>query len=348
MKEARMRQIGDRVLPLEVDVDQEPDRQGDLIGRKVEVSGIAGGDLLELRGKMAQITGLFKKFGEVVGYELEIKDRIYKGSLKDVYVDREYLEDIQPPTSTSAGLRSGLSHWAVQRDFWHDQTDGLEALCFELASVTPRARIHVNAWGEGACWKFKVPSLMPGDCAVVSCAGDLHGDFWSLTTAIYPERDSVEAPLIEGHWQRVFSWTYFIAKRLEAAGWPWAASRIKARAVASAMVLQPLVDEILEECVSTKRQMFGPVSLPPGSVEAAFSTVRLPTGTIGVVEPPTDLRPYSIMSVSPAAAQDLHYLRQVVLHECIHVVAASEGGDPHNEEFMALSERLGLEDKHRD
>ena len=118
-----MRQIGDRSLPLEVDVDSEPVREGELVGRRVEVSRIAGGDLLDVRGKIAVITGLFKKFGQIVGYEAKIKDKLYSGSLKDFYVHREYLEDIQPPTATSVSLREGLSHWQVQRDFWHNQVD---------------------------------------------------------------------------------------------------------------------------------------------------------------------------------------------------------------------------------
>jgi len=348
MKEAHMRQIGDRTLPLEVDVDAEPVREGELVGSKVEVSRIAGGDLKDVRGKIAEITGLFKKFGQVVGYEAKIKDKLYSGSLKDFYVHREYLEDIQPPTATSVSLREGLSHWQVQRDFWHNQVDGLEAFCFELASVTPRAAIKVVADASNARWEFGVPSPMPGDCAIVNCNASLHGDFWTLSSAIYPARDSVKAPLIEGHWQRVFSWSYKVAKIMEEAGWPWNAQRIEARAVASAMVLQPLVDEVLEECWATKKDLVGSFSLPPGSVEAAFSEVRLPAGTVGLVEPPTDLRPYTLMSISPTAAKDRKYLRQVILHECLHVVAASEGGDPHNDEFHALAELMGLEDKHRD
>jgi len=83
-------------------------------------------------------------------------------------------------------------------------------------------------------------------------------------------------------------------------------------------------------------------------VSAGFSRVRLKAGTVGLTEPPTDRRPYTVISVAPSAAKDLQYLRQVVLHECIHVAVSSDSGPPHNDLFNAISERVGLNPEHRD
>lgn len=346
MKEANRRQIGDRSQPVEMDVEGDVVREGDPVGKRVEISSVAGGDLRDLRGQTGTVTGLYVKYGVLVGYEVEINGASRHATLKDVYIDREYLEDIQPPTATSVGIGTSLSHWNSQRDYWHNQTDGVEALCFDLASATPRALIDFNSQG----WRFLIPSMMPEDRVVVSCHSPLHGNYWSLGVIAYPERKAlIPDPLrLEGHWQRVFSWTYRIVRGMAQRGYPWNAEAVALRAKASALILQPLVQEIFEGCLEAKREMFGPFSLPPGYIDAAFSRVRLPAGTVGLTEPPTDQRPYTILSISPEAAKDPHYLRQVVLHECIHLVVASEGGEPHDKEFTALAQKLGLEKKHRD
>jgi hypothetical protein len=349
VKKATTLSIGDRSLPLEANVEVEADHNHELVGRMVEVSPLAGGDLQGKKGEDAKILGVFVRFGVVVGFEVEIDGSSFYGTTKDFYTDREYLEDIQPPTATSASLREGLVHWSGQRDYWAEQIDGLEALCFDLASVTPQALPECYPWG----WRFLVPSPMPGDRAVVDCHAPLHGNFWSLSTCVYPERLPVEpgAAFIEDHWSRVFSWTHFIASSLCAYGYPWekAAASLQLRAQATVKILRPLVDHFLRECVQAKAELTGiPESVPPNTLSAAFSSVRLKAGTIGLLEPPTDRRPYSVMSVSPGAARDREYLQQVVLHECIHFIVGSNGGDPHNDLFMALSDKLGLKPEHRD
>ena len=347
MREAAL-SIGDRQLPLEANLKEDVDKGHSLVGSKVEVSPIAGGDLLPYVGKDAEVIGVILKYGQIVGFEVKIDGASRFGSTKDFYVNREYLEDIQPPTATSASLREGLSHWSGQRDYWLDSVDGLEAFCFDLASVTPQALPECYDWG----WRFLVPSPMPGDRVVVDCRAPLHGNFWSLSTSIYPERFWIEpAPkLIDDHWARVFSWAHHVSSGMAEHGLPWAKAtkQLELRARATTRVLHPMVERALAVCTKAKDELTGSQTyIIPGSLSSAFSSVRLKAGTIGLLEPPTDRRPYAVMSVSPQAARDRDYLWQVVLHECAHFVVGSKGGDPHNEEFIALAERVGLRPEHR-
>lgn len=351
MKTGASLSIGDRELPLEADFQVDADRGHELVGKTIEVSPIAGGDLRDKREQNAEITGVYQRFGVVVGYEVKIGDGSFHGSCKDFFVDRRYLEDLQPPTATSAALREALSHWAVQRDYWHTRIDGLEAFCFDLASVTPSAIPVCHDWG----WQFFVPSPMPGDRAVVDCRAAAHDNSWTLSTAVYPERyRGDEAPrIIDDHWARVFTWTHQVAlgmSHLHGLNWDGAIQGLQVRAEATTKILIPLVERTLERCIQAKQELTGElIYFPPGALSVAFSDVRLKAATVGLLEPPTDRRPYSVMSVSPSAARKgKEYIQQVVLHECIHFTVGSSGGDPHGEEFISLADALGLEADFRD
>jgi len=324
-------------------------REGVLIGKMVEVSPIAGGDLLTKRGKDAKIKGFVRRLGQIVGYEVELDGKLYYGSAKDFFVDRDVLEDIQPPTPTSVSLRETLSHWVGQRTYWETRIDGLEALCFDLASATPRALILPHAGG----WKFLVPEPQPGCYTVVDCHAVVHKPYWSMTVLVYPTRleGVAEAILIEDHWSRAFSWTHFIASSMVQLGFPWESSLqgLETRIQATQGILRPMVDALLSKVLQVQEKLFGEAPFyPPGSLSVGFSDVRLKAGSVGLVEPPTDRRAYTVMSVSPGAARDREYLTQVVLHECLHMGISSVGGDPHNEKFNQLAEATGLKKEHRD
>jgi len=348
-KQAVSLSIGDREAPLEADTKTDVDYQHSMVGKTIEVSCIAGGTLKEFRGKKAEVLGVIVRFGQPVGYFVKVDKTKEYGGAKDFYLDRCVVEDAQPPTATSAALREGLSHWNQQRDYWHTESEGLESLVFSVASVTPQAIATSYEWG----WDFSVPDLMRGDFTQVRCPAFQHGNYWTVTTAVSPTRGGLQPVVtpIEDHWARTFHWTYTIAKGMVQFGWPWerAVRGIEARAVATAKVLVPLVNEALDQCVAARVEITGqPFDLVPRSVSAGFSRVRLKAGTVGLTEPPTDRRPYTVISVAPSAAKDLQYLRQVVLHECIHVAVASDSGPPHNDLFNAISERVGLNPEHRD
>lgn len=348
-RQAASLSLGGRDVPLEADLTTDLAFDHELVGKSVEVSSIAGGLLVPHRDKRAEITGVLTRYGKIVGYQVKIGGKEFAGPVKDFYVDRSLVEDVQPPTATSATLREGLSHWAVQRDYWHTDTGGLESLAFAVASVTPRAVTQAHEWG----WEFIVPDPMPGAETLVRCLAYQHENFWTLGTTVIPVRSRTQEPkIIQDHWARVFQWTYEIALGMAQFGWPWihAAHKIKDRAIATVEVLVPLANECLNECLEARREITGSApDLAPGSVSVGFSSVRLKPNTIGLTEPPSDLRPYTVISISPEAAKDSHYLRQVVLHECIHIAVANASGEkPHNGLFDAIAERVGLEPKHRD
>ncbi len=340
--------IGDRTMPLEADQTADVSYDHPLVGSTIEVSCIAGGTLKDFRGKKAKVLGVIARFGHDVGYKVDVDGSIRHGSAKDFFLDRCVVEDAQPPTATSAALREGLSHWGQQRDYWHTETSGLEALCFDLASVTPRAIVEAHGWG----WQFSVPAPMPGEFGVVVCPAALHENFWTMAAMVYPFRSedtAVSVPFIDDHWARVFSWTYEVAEKMAAEGFPWeqAARGVKARANASAQVLTPLVNRTLQTVLEVREEMTGERPYV-SAVSAGFSVVRLKAGTVGLTEPPTDRRPYTVVSISPSVAKDPQYLEQCVLHECIHIAVASGGGNPHDSLFNRISERMGLKPEHRD
>ena len=350
-KHAASLSIGGRNLPLEADVAVDVAYDHELVGKAVEISTLADGALRPFRDKKAEILGVITRFGQIVGYKVTVKgDGDYHGPAKDFFVDRSLVEDIQPPTATSSALREGLSHWGQQRDYWHTDTGGLESLVFAVASVTPQATVVAHEWG----WEFAVPAPMPGSQTLVRCLAFQHENFWTLGTTVIPVRGQSQDPpgIIQDHWARVFQWTYEITLGMVQYGWPWEqeAHRIKARAIATSQVLVPMASDVLQECLAARREITGTApDLLPGSVSVGFSVVRLKPNTVGLTEPPTDRRPYTVMSIAPSAARDLNYLRQVLLHECIHIAVANPGGGPpHNGLFNAIAEKVGLEPKHRD
>lgn len=345
--------IGDRQVGLEADLGEDIIREGDLIGNVVEVSPLAGGDLHDLRGKDGKIRGFVRRLGRVVGYEVEIRGKTFYGSSKDFFTDREMLEDIQPPTPTSVALQEGLSHWSRSRTYWGERTDGLEALCFQLASLTPKALPVCTDAG----WQFWVPEPQPDRWTVVDCRAVSHEPYWSLSVMVYPVNGMAlpavaEPHLIPDHWARTFSWSQYIARQMvEQHGFPWgkAAQALGARARRTVSFLRPQFDQTLRRVLEEKRDMTGHApAFPPGSYSVAFSSIRLKAGTIGLVEPPTDRRAYTVISISPAAVKDPKYLSQVILHEALHMAVSSNGGEPHNDEFNQLAERTGLKEEHRD
>ncbi len=338
--------IGDRDLPLEGDLETDFSSGHPLVGERVKVSPIAGGELLPLREETVEITSALVRLGQLVGLSVRFEGKSYRGSLKDFFVDRKVLEDIQPPSPYSKSIREGLSHWKEQRTYWGSRIDGLESFCFELSSATPSAKISISPWG----WSFHIPDAMPGKATIVDCRAVKTGNFWTMTTAVVPTTEStLIAEKIRNPWERVFSWTSEISKGMIEHGFPWQASlkNLLLRKQVSQKILQPMIDKTLPKVLETKKKLLGEVE-DPGLVWGAFSEVRLKPTFVGLTEPPTDRRPYTIVSLTPQCCKSMGYLEQVVLHECIHIAVGSRGGEPHNKEFHLLSKKLGLKPEHRD
>jgi hypothetical protein len=341
--------LGDRELPLEMDF-QENQLDHPLVGMRVQVSPIAGGQLKGKRGEAGEVLSVSVRLGQVVGYQVKVGDLVTGASLKDVFTSHEILEDIQPGTPTSVSLREALDHWAVQRTYWHTRLDGLESLCFALATATPRALVECHHAG----WRFLIPDPMPDRHTVVDCRAIRHDNYWTISVSVYPQDGPMLAvPLIRNHWARVFTWSAMVASGMLSvpgwAGWARPLELLEYRARISAEILQPMVDGALRRSSEALSRIRGEAhTLPFDSVYAGFCAIRLRPSYIGLTEPPTDRRPYTVISISPAAMKSEQYLRQVVLHECLHVIVGSSGGDPHNEEFLALADSIGLEERFQD
>jgi hypothetical protein len=350
-KDSHSYPIGDRTLPLEA-AEEDVRRKHRLVGKRAEVSPAAGGDLFDKRGKNGSIIGVLVRLGVVIGYEVELGEKSYVGSKKDFYIERQLLEDIQPPTPTSQAIREGLSHWAEQRDYWGPSLGGIESVCFALASVTPQAAVEVLDGG----WQFKVPEPQGvGRYTSVECRTVMQpSNIWTMSRMVYPTvGEEFEALRIPDHWARVFDWSFVIGSGLLQQGYPWegALRGLALRAKASAEILRPLFIVTLGKALEAREELFpdsNDLIGGPNSMSVGFSKIRLPPGTVGLTEQPTDRRPYTVVSISPAACKSLEYLKQVVLHECIHIAVASNGGAPHNDMFRALGAKLGLNPKYWD
>lgn len=352
--------VGDRENPLEADLGADLCRENPLIGQRAEVSPCCGGDLYGKQGEFGSITGVLKRYGRIVGYEVELDKTRYTGTKKDLYVEQCVLEDVQPPTPTSVGVREVLSHWNKQRDYWGPMLDGLENLCFELAAVTQEVVLTVTTSqdGGGGGWKFYVPEPM-NMTTVVDCRVAYHDNVWTLMVAVYPLRtpytdlrgaDGAVVMGHEDHWERTYRWTEAVATPMIAkCGLPWqdALAGMKKRAFVTREYLRPTVGAVLPKVIAAHTKLFG----PPKNVtrlSVGMSRVRLRPGTVALTEPPSDRRPYTVITLSPTAGKDADYFSQVCLHESIHLVVASRGGEPHNDNFQALAKMLGLKPEYRD
>jgi hypothetical protein len=328
--------ISDRSLPVEGDVETDVVMNHEMVGKIVEVSKEAGGSLIALKGYRAEVTGVFLRFGKVVGYRVKIKDKVHFGSGKDFYTEHIMLEDIQPPTAVSENLKETLSHWGRQRDYWKNDPSGLESICFSLASITTKCDVVMSEKG----WEFTIPGIMGGESASALFPYISHDSFWSTSAIVFPERKKyVESEDISDHWERVFTW----AMKGTVPAWE---SRLASRQLATRRVLVPMSKRIMEKALSTKYRLTKQAVDMDYSI--GFSSIRLLPNTVGLNEPPTDRRPYTVISVLPSVAKDMKYLEQVVMHECIHAVVGSNGGEPHNSMFKEIAKIMGLEPKYRD
>lgn len=335
--------IGDRESPLEANPDCDVSYSDPMIGEKCEVSTFAGGSVANLVGSGGTVTGVIRRLGRLAGYQIKINGTKYHVGIKDVFVKRQILEDVQVFSPMACAVREALMHWNSQHEYWGPSIDGIEDLCFEVASITPIAKIVKHTRG----WQFQIPEPMGGR-TIVDCLLAPHDNFWTLTTAVYSERASVEDPpeAILDHWARTMAWTHQITSGMN--NWEEAVEGLEKRAKITAKKLRPLLYLSLGKALREQRKLTDAApEIPPGSVSIGLSLVRLQPRTLGLTEPPTDRRPYTVMSISPdAAAKGDKFMSQVVLHECVHVAVGIRGGAPHNDDFKRLAKAVGLPENH--
>jgi hypothetical protein len=295
----------------------------------------------------------------VVGYDLGLEGKSIIATPKDVFVERCVLEDVQIPTATSLSVQSALQHWRTPRTYYKGRLDGLESFMFALASVTSKITFGTagdperNELGR----TFWVPTPMLPRVVKGYVRADLHGDFWTLSCVQFPYEMKMDPEALgrdfasssfnyQDHWDRVFYWSQCWSYTSE---FHEASQEAETRYENTQKLLRPAFKKVLAEVCSAVGEETGKLpSFPPGSYSIAFSTIRLKPGTVGLVEPPTDRRPYAVISINPSAMKSEEYFRQVLLHEAMHLAIQSPGGDPHGKLFHRVADRVGLESKHRD
>ena len=346
--------VGDRELPLEADLDSDVSHNHPLVGKKVEVSPVAKGDFEALRGTVVTVVGVLTRLGVLVGLQVLANGKKKTGSLKDFYILRNVLEDIQPPTATAISVRECIAHFGTQRDYWLPLIGGIESFCFELSTCVPKCQIEVVPTG----FVIGVPEPQKKDITTIIGTVVSHNNYYSMNTMVFPRRVNFDYKVseeIEDHWLRTYNYTELICSGLQEYGFPWEEQlrNLQERRMLTLKILRPLLAQTLPKVLSAVEQVTGEKksNVYIDGISIGFSEVRLKPGTIGLNEPPTDRRPYTVISISPSALKKNfpHYIQQVVLHECIHLCVANVySKEPHNDLFIEVANMLGLDEEHQD
>ena len=353
-KQAANYLIGDRLLPLEADKTNDIIFQHPLVGTRVEVSSAANGSFN--KGDIGLVKGVYTRFGNVVGLLVSIDGKFHSGSLKDFYVTKSLLEDTCVPTPFTQSIKECVKHFLTQHDYWITHTDGIESFCFEMSSVTDGCmNITTNPHG----FMMYGQNTQPQDITKVIGNMQPHNNHYTMNVMVINERQNECSArnnhgYVQDHWMRTYKYTHEIVTGLIEQGYPFQAAlnNLNHRIVATTNILQPLLEKNLEK-VLTAYQELGLGDKPNiylKGISIGCSNVRLTPGSIGLNEPPTDRRPYTVISVgADAFDKDIKYVQQIVLHECIHLVVANvHDQQPHNELFNQLAELTGLEEEYRD
>lgn len=327
-------------------------RNHSMVGKDVEISYECVGALRPHSGKKAEVVGVYERFGRPVALMVVVEGTRKRTavSLRDVYLDRKLVRDFSPPNQTSETLKSGLKSWTSQREYWLSSNAGLESMCFDLACVSDSLGFRCLKGGEESrgegitAFEFVLQSGHAGEYSSAVFPFLVSGESW-YTSAMVSNGlvgpKTVRILQVEDHWQRVFTMGEKLSPRES-----WRRNFVSRRK-ATETVLVPMAKSFMGQIVPAYESIVGrKVEEPRYSL--GFSRIRVPPNSIGLNDPPTDTRPYHVVSISPEAARNPKYLSQVVLHECIHVVVGKIGGDPHNGVFDQVAAMVGLEPKHRD
>lgn len=359
----KAKEIGDIDFPLEID-PSEVIRDHKDVGKRVVVTPYANEVLRDIRGKKGQILGVIIKNGQIAGYEISCEAKKYLAPKKDFFVEKQYVEDVYLDSAKAQHVKQVLSHWKNQHDYYGPSWDGIELFCFELAKATDYVSVESSGWydynsssrrgRDGKDWRYVIPDDRSFVC--VNCHSLLHDHVWTLATTIFSSReifdDKLKLKMVghPDHWMRVYLWVRETILALTSNVYlyekPLAEIGVRIRAT---LALNNFSGKILPSIVDAYEKVIG--RRPDlADMSIGFSKVRLNPGTIGRHEPPTDEANYSIISVSPLATESRSYLRAVITHELIHYVlrSADHLDSPHDDEFHAIADIVGLKPEHRD
>lgn len=358
----RAKDIGDLEFPLEANLPEEVSRDHAHVGERAEITPYADRSLRPLRGKEVSVTGVVLKGGQIAGYEVKYKGKTYYGPKKSFFVQIAMVEDVHLDSAQAKHIRSLLSHYRTQRDYYATSWDGIEALHFELAKASQTAAVEAAGWYkypsssradmDGKDWRLVIPGI--SGAVAVNCHSISHDNVWTLATTVYSTRD-IEMQQLRflgdsDHWNRVLVWTMAVAQALETDGADYSeiarnlGDRLVRNRSLKALVqhLWPHVEGTLQELFSDHARM-APLSI-------GFGTIRVEPNHVGRYEHPSDECAYGILTIHPDATKDPKYLFEVVKHEMIHHALAAIPGkrDPHDEDFQRMAKALGLPKKYRD
>jgi hypothetical protein len=356
--------IGDLEFPLEANAPEEVSRDHDHVGKRAEVSPHADKRLRSIRGEEVSVTGVVLKSGQIAGYEVKHEGKTYLAPKSSFYVDLSILEDIHLDTAQARHIRSLMSHFQGQKDYYSTSWDGIEAFHFQLAKATQVAAVDSAGWfsfpgssvkgWDGKNWRLIVPSF--SGATAVNCHSLLHDNVWTLSTTIFSTRDTVDMGGLrffgsEDHWTRTLVWSIAVALNLQK-GTQFRydkpiqqfQTRLRCNRILNQMVqkLWGPVERALQEQFQTDAQM------PP--LSTGFGTIRVEPNHVGRYEHPSDECPYGILTVHPKVWSDKPYLFEIVKHELIHHALAAVPGErkPHDDDFKAMANALGLPKKYQD
>jgi len=356
-------EIGDYSFPLEVDKKGDLDPNHPHVGEKAVINKNANEILSDDHGKEVRITGVYTKFGQIVGYRAKLENNTIYAPKKDFYVHRNYAEDVHADSALTCQIKRVLSHWQEQHDYVGPDWDGVELFNFELAKVAKGVHLESGGWYEyeassrpdmdGKDWRFYVPDM--NGASVVNCHSILHDNVWTLTTTVHStteiNREKFNLIGHEDHWQRTLIWTIKTAEVLATSGYDYKEpiENLKRRKRISKKLTE-YGYEVVPQVIEAYRKVTGKdlkANLRDFSI--GLSEAPLMPGKVGRHIGHTDIANYSIITVHPQALEvGEEFAEIVVKHELIHYLLNQVSNPTHNQEFVKIGLELGIPKKFLD
>lgn len=216
-----------------IDPNTELDQNAPEVYKTVVVTEHAQGNLKSYSGESAIITGVLKRFNQVVGYRVNLDNKEYFAAPGDVYVDFNYLKNIHVDSDFTQEIKECLREYSTQSDYYGPDWEGIEKFCFQLAKVTDSLAVESSGWYkyqssgssgmDGKDWRMVIPDGIK-DIAV-NCHSLLHDNVWTLTTTVLSttniERSQLDIVGDFDIWKRSMIWAIGTAKELATSGYDY-------------------------------------------------------------------------------------------------------------------------------
>lgn len=359
------REIGDWAFPLEVDLEKDLNTEHDHVHKEGKINDYANEVLESQRGKQVEITGVYEKFNQIVGYEARILDTesTVFAPKKDFFIEANYVEDVHADSYKSQQIRTVLQHFQSQHDYYGTSWKGIQLFHYELAKVAEQVGIESAGWYkydtstrsdmDGKDWRLVVPNM--NSPVAVNCHSILHDDVWTMNTTVYSTDDLDFSKFgrtfgSADHWQRTYDWTIEVADILQTSGYDYSdvIEKFKRRKVQSAFMTKTGHD-LIPEVAEAYRAVTGNEINNLPYVSIGLSNIHLPPGKVGHHRGTTDVTDYSIIDVNPEALKrGKDYVKIVIKHELIHYMLSQANNPTHDETFVKIGKELGIPDKFLD